>query len=198
MDAGKLILITGPAAVGKSTVASGLQVELGGDGALWLVVELDVFARAVSRDWIAAGAHVGRFAERGFTYRRSDDGSLSLALGVEGRRVLTAFHRSVAAIARSGVNVICETIVFDTEDWDDWSDALSGLSATWVRLGAPVAALEAREAAERLPAFQGLARGMAGRPAVGVFHVDADTSAEAAEAIVRRVAESSTRGHSEP
>jgi chloramphenicol 3-O-phosphotransferase len=135
MEPGTVVLITGPAAVGKSTVARGLQAELGRNGALWLVLELDVFARALSRDWIAAGGREGRFAGRGFIYRRTDDGSIDLVLGAEGRRVLTAFHRSVAAIARSGVDLICETIIYDDADREDWSSALAGLSTTWGEAG---------------------------------------------------------------
>jgi chloramphenicol 3-O phosphotransferase len=182
-----LILITGPAAVGKSTVARGVQAELSRDGALWLVMELDVFARGLSRDWIAVEGRAGRHAERGFTYARAADGSVGLSLGPDGRRVLAAFHRAVAAMVRSGVGVICETIVYDEADWADWSDALDGISAVWVKLGAPVGVLEARETADRSPVFQGLARGMAARPAVGVFDVEADTAAETAEAIVGRI-----------
>jgi hypothetical protein len=120
MTVNKLIAITGPAAVGKSTVARELQSELIRSGELWLVIELDTFARGLSRDWISFGKHQGRYAERGFVYARGQDGGIELRVGPDGRSVLAAFHRSVAAIARSGVGVICETIVYDDDDtlWD--------------------------------------------------------------------------------
>ena len=183
----KLIAITGPAAVGKSTVAKGLQAVFARNGDLWLVIELDAFGRSLPRDWIALGAHIGRNAERGYAYTRAIDGRIELALGPDGRRVLRAFHRSVAAVVRSGVNVICETIVFDDEDWSDWSESLNSIPVCWVRLSAPVTILEAREKADRSPIFQGLARGMSSKTPVGVFDLEADTAIEDATAIVQRI-----------
>lgn len=184
---GKLILITGPAAVGKSTIAKALQAELVRGGELWLVFELDVFARGLSRDWISYGNHAGRYSERGFVYRRVTDGSIELELGVDARRVLGAFHRSVAAVVKSGVGVICETILYDEEDRRDWSDALGEVEARWVKLSAPLAILENREKGERSRVFQGLARAMSARRAVGTYDIEVSTGAEAPEAIVRRI-----------
>ena len=182
-----LIAITGPAAVGKSTVAKRLQAAFAGNDDLWLVMELDAFGRGLPRDWIALGAHAGRNAKRGYAYTRATGGEIELALGPDGRRVLAAFHRSVAAVVRSGVSVICETIVFDDDDWSDWSESLNGIPAFWVRLGAPVTVLEAREKADRSPIFQGLARGMSSKTPVGAFDLEADTAIEDATAIVQRI-----------
>ena len=187
MTASRLIAITGPAAAGKSTVARAVQAELARRGELWLVLELDLFGRGLSREWIAMGTHRGTYAERGFVYARAADGSIALELGPDGRRVLGAFHRSVAAAARSGIGVVCETIVYDDEDWRDWSEALDGLTSCWVRLGAPLATLEERERADRTRVFQGLARGMGARPRVGRFDVEADTGSEDAAAIAGRI-----------
>jgi chloramphenicol 3-O-phosphotransferase len=188
MDSGNLIVIIGPAAVGKSTVARALQKALVCDGALWLLIELDVFARSLPREWMAIGAHQGRYAERGFVYERASDGGLGLDIGRDGRRVLGAFHRSVASVVKSGVNVICETIVFDEEDWNDWSLCLEAISVRWVKLSAPAAVLETREKANRSGPFQGLAEGMMARRPVGAFDIEADTSREDLGSIVRRIA----------
>jgi chloramphenicol 3-O phosphotransferase len=182
-----LIAVTGPAAAGKSTVARAVQAELARRGELWLVLELDLFGRGLSRDWVAMGSHRGSHADRGFVYARGADGSIALELGPDGRRVLAAFHRSVAAAARSGIGVVCETIVYDEEDWRDWGEALEGVSTCWVRLGAPLATLEERERADRTRVFQGLARGMSVRPPVGEFDVEADTANERPETIAECV-----------
>ena len=99
MTIGKLIVLTGPAAVGKSTLAKALQAELVRGGELWLTLELDVFASGLPRAWLAWGDHRGRHAARGYVYARAADGGVGLALGQDGRRVLAAFHRSVAAVA---------------------------------------------------------------------------------------------------
>lgn len=187
MKLGELVVVTGPATVGKSTVAKALQSEGVAHGALWLAVEIDVFARALPRDWISVDTHAGRYAEHGFVYARADDGSIQLTLGSDGRRVLSAFHRSVAAIVRSGVSVVCETIVYDDDDWTDWSEALNGIVPCWVRLSAPIAILEGREKADRSRVFQGLAQGMAARRPVGRYDIEADTSTETVSAIVGRI-----------
>jgi len=189
MASGKLIVVTGPAAVGKSTVTKALQKELTRSGELWLAIELDVFARSLLRPWIAWGDYRGRNAAQGFVYARRSDGSLELELGSDGRRVLSAFHRSVAAVVTSGVGVICESIVYDDADWRDWSDALRDVPACWVRLTAPLTVLDEREQG-RAAIGQGLGRGMAARPAVGEYEVEADTASEAVETIVARIVES--------
>ena len=189
MTTGNLIVITGPAAVGKSTVTKALQKEFSRSGELWLVLELDMFARGLPRSWIAWGEQQGRNAERGFVYARRDDGSLGLELGSDGRKVLAAFHRSIAAVVSSGVNVVCEAIVYDDADWADWLRAVHEVPACWVKLTAPLAILEEREK-ERAEPARGLARGMLGRPLVGRYDVEADTAAEAATAIVARIIES--------
>jgi len=93
----------------------------------------------------------------------------------------------VAAVVRSGVSVVCETIVYDDADWNDWAEALAGTSACWVRLGAPLPLLEAREKADRSRLFQGLAHGMSARDPVGNYAVEADTSSETVDEIVERV-----------
>jgi chloramphenicol 3-O phosphotransferase len=184
---GMVIVLTGPAAAGKSTIARTLQSALARDGTLWLVLELDMFGRGVPRNWVAIPERTGRYAERGFAYVRDDDGSVGLRLGHDGRRVLGAFHRSVAAVARSGVNVVCEGVLYDDADWTDWTEALEGLAVCWVKLAAPLEVLEARERADQTRALRGLARGMSARDPVGRSDVEADTALETADAIVQRI-----------
>ena len=192
MTIGRLVVITGPAAAGKSTLAKALQSHFAKRGELWLVFEVDAFGRGMPRDWVAIGDHRGGHAAQGFDYARGDDGSLGLILGADGRRVLAAFHRAVAAAVNCGLNVICETILYDDADWDDWADSLSGIRACWVRLSAPLAVIDAREKAERVPLFQGLGRGMSARALVGTYSVEADTGTETTRQIVERVTRSLT------
>lgn len=188
MSVGKLIAISGPAAAGKSTIAKAVQKFFARErGELWLEIELDVFARALSRDWIGMPARGGRQASRGFVYAPSADGTIQLQIGADGRRVLAAFSRSVAAVVNSGMSVVCETVVYDDEDWRGWQEALGSIRVCWVRLGAPIAVLEEREQAEPTRILKGLARGMAARAPVGQYEVEADTSVEDKDAIVRRI-----------
>ena len=153
-----------------------------------------MFARGLPRDWVALGAHRGRQAESGFVYTRTQDASIELGIGVDGRRVLGAFHRSVAAVVRSGIGVICETIVYDQDDWKDWAEALGDIPVFWVKLGAPLAVLEAREAADRTRVLRGLARGMTARASVVRRDFEADSAAESASAIAHRIVASMGSG----
>jgi chloramphenicol 3-O-phosphotransferase len=187
MTPGKLIVITGPAAVGKSTVSRAIQAVFATKGEICMVLELDTFGRGVPREWVSIGTHRGANSELGFDYVRTEAGSMGLALGDDGRRVLIAFHRSVAAVASSGMNAVCETIVYDEDDWRDWSEALHNIPVCWVRLCAPVEVLDEREKADRSRVFQGLARGMSARKRVGTYDIEADTSTETANSIVQRI-----------
>ena len=190
MTVGKLVLVTGPATVGKSTVAKALQSELARSGELCLAVDLTAFTRAVPLEWFSLGTpgtRQGQYAGLGFTYEPAKDGSIELTLGSDGRRVFSAFQRSTAAIVKSGVNTVCETIVYDDDDWRNWSEALSGIPACWVKLTAPLATLEDREMADRTRVLRGLAKGMSAKPPVGIYDIEADTSSESSREIVQRV-----------
>ncbi len=155
---------------------------------MWLTIELDTFARSLPRRWLSWGDHHGRFAELGFVYARTGNGQVELAIGPDGRRFLSAFHRSVAAVVEQGISVVCEGIVYDDEDWRDWTAALADVPTCWVRLTAPLSILESRERAERSEASQGLARGMTARSLAGKYDLEIDTGAEAIAASVQRVA----------
>jgi chloramphenicol 3-O phosphotransferase len=183
-----VVIFGGPPASGKSTISRRLQTELSRAGELWVVLNFDLFALSMPRAWFSAGKHQGQFAEKGYSFRQTDNGT-TRSSGVDARRLHAAFHRSVAAVAHSGLNVICETTVLDEADHADWVAALSGLSVFWIGLHAPLAVLEARERADATRAVQGLARGMAREDVwAPEYDVEIDTSLEELEAVVRRLA----------
>jgi len=190
MNIGKVVAITGPAACGKSTISKALQSRLSSQGSLWILVEVDGFASSLMKDWFSFDLQTAPYGDRGFTYTRGNDQGLQLAVGLEGRKVLNAFHRSVAAIARSGVDVVCETVICDDDDWADWLEVLQGIPQLWVELNAPLSVLETREI-DRPKEIRGLARGMKTRGAVGQYDISADTSIETPEEIVDRILTSS-------
>ncbi len=187
MKSGNLIVITGPAAVGKSLVAKTLQSKLSGNGSLWLLVQIDSFAKSLYRDWFKFDTNHSPYAERGFEFKRDNDGGLRRIIGSDGRLILSAFHRSVAAIVNSGVSVVCETIVCDDDDWRDWSEVLDGIQAFWVKLSAPLTILEARKKAERPPMLHGLAQGNLEEKPVGQYNLELDTSTDTVDTIVELI-----------
>ena len=188
-----MIIVTGPAAAGKSSLVRSLQTRFSREDEHWLIFELDSFGRGVPVDWLAFGKHVGRFAARGFVYGPGETGGIKLTLGPDGRRVLAAFHRAVAATVASGMDVLCESIVYDDADHRDWLEALGEIEATWVRLSASIELLEERERGDRSRLFQGLARGMSARPAVGTYDFEGDSGTQSVDELVERTVESLVR-----
>ena len=109
-----------------------------------------------------------------------------LRLGEDGRRVLAAFHRAMAAVASSGVDVVCEAVVYDQADWEDWTDALNATHSIWINLNAPLSVLEERERT-RPEAVRGLARGTLTRERVGAYDLAIDTSTTTVDEAVNRI-----------
>jgi len=190
---GRLIIVSGPAAAGKSTLVRSLQARFSREGEHWLILELDSFGRGVPPDWIALGKHTGRSADKGFIYGPVASGGLDFTVGADGRRVLAAFHRAVAAVVASGMDVLCESIVYDDADYRDWLVALGETKATWVRLSASIELLEERERGDRSRVFQGLARGMSARPTIGTYDLEGDSGTQSVDELVERTIESLVR-----
>ena len=68
---GSVVVLTGPPASGKSTLARALQGKLSALGSPWLYNGVDAFADSLRRDWSSFEGNGGQFAERGFTYKET-------------------------------------------------------------------------------------------------------------------------------
>jgi chloramphenicol 3-O phosphotransferase len=62
-------------------------------------------------------------------------------------RVTRGWHRAVAAIAREGNNVVVDELLLNKRWFDDWEQALEGVSYATVWLRSSAATAEEREAA---------------------------------------------------
>jgi chloramphenicol 3-O phosphotransferase len=82
------------------------------------------------------------------------DGEIQRRIGPVGTRVLAAYRGMVAALARSGVNVIVDEVLLSEEDWHGWQADLGGLAVRWVRVDCELEVVE-RERGDRLVGLAG-------------------------------------------
>lgn len=107
--------------------------------------------------WHAGPGHEGELADGGVRHRVVGEGAAILAPGPVARRILEAYHRAVAAIARAGIDVLVDEVLMTAEEWHDWRGVLDGLDVHWVGVRCPpdVVAERERHRGDRWP---GLAR----------------------------------------
>jgi chloramphenicol 3-O phosphotransferase len=156
--AGEVIVLNGVSSAGKSTLAAEMQTQLVARSSCWVILGIDDFLGKLPAPWVRyrePGAH----ADEGVSFVRVGD-DIVFRAGPVGRALLTGYRRAVAAVVRSGVNVIVDEVVLDDEAWAQWESELSALDPFWVRVDCPIEVCEARERArsDRLP---GLARSQA-------------------------------------
>lgn len=149
---GKVILLVGPSCAGKSTLARAIQAAAAEP---YLVLSLDGLFAAVDDHWGSQGS----LRDQGFAYAYAADGSRRVVCGEIGRRMLAGMRRAAAAHAQAGVHVVFDDMLLDDTAIPDWAEALAGVDALLVRLTAPLAVLEAREAARDRRRTPGLAAG---------------------------------------
>ena len=184
--AGDVIVLNGTSTAGKSTLAAEMQTQLVARDSCWVILGIDDFLGKLPAPWVRyheAGAH----ADEGVSFERIG-GDIVFRAGPVGRAVLTGYRRSVAAVVRSGVNVIVDEVVLDEEAWAHWDSELRALEPFWVRVDCPIEVCERRERgrADRLP---GLARSQAAfvhRQPQYDFAVDTSTASppELAQAVI--------------
>ena len=172
-------------------VATELQSLWERRGECWVVFGWDDFVPRLPNRWHAGPAEVGDLSEDGISYRLvSEAHEPPRALLVPGRighRMLRAYHRAVAAIARSGINLLVEEVLISAEEWEDWSAALTGVTTRWVALRCDDVTLAQRES-ERGDRYVGLARGT--NEVVhkhAVYDLDVDTTSQGVDTVARLI-----------
>ncbi|MFE7302942.1 AAA family ATPase [Streptomyces sp. NPDC057579] len=155
-EPGQAIVLTGTSGAGKSATAAELQKVLPEP---FLALGLDTFFGTLPRRWTSQGES----SAEGFSYIRDTDDEgrprLRIRYGPVGARLLAGMRRAVAGLLSEGNNVIVDEMPIDATVVPAWRSALAGHRVLWVRVSAPLAVLESREA-ERFPArFRGLSRG---------------------------------------
>jgi chloramphenicol 3-O phosphotransferase len=187
-----VIVLNGASSAGKSTLALALQQALAMDERPWVVFSWDDFVPRLPERWTSVPGATGDQALDGCSYRIVRDEPLEalLEVGEMGSRLLRAYHRSVAAVARSGINVIVEEVLITRAEWDDWQEALGDLDVRWVGVRCDVDTAERREI-ERGDRYPGLARGTSSVTHIHPdYDLNVDTSTRAPEVLAAQIVQS--------
>jgi len=129
-----LIFLNGTTSAGKTGIARALQDQLARP---YCVTGIDdAFAMLPDR------LHNN---SEGFVFDRDERGLVRLNLGPVGLACLKAHNRSVAAIARCGVDLICDEVILTEELPRDWMEVLSGIETVFVGVHCSLEELERRE-----------------------------------------------------
>lgn len=94
----------------------------------------------------------------GFFFDRDRDGLVRLNFGAFGLATLKAHMHSVAAIARTGMNLILDEVILTADLRQEWVERLSGMDVMLVGVRCDLEELERREI-ERSDRVIGQARG---------------------------------------
>ena len=146
---GQVILINGPSSVGKTSIAAAFQAATSEP---WLRLGIDSFLEFVPERL----RHTQPSADSGFRWHpAADDGDepTTITIGPFGHEVVRGMHRAVAALARSGLDVIVDDVLLDPAWLDDYLIALEGIEVVFVGVAAPLEVIEQRELArgDRFP-----------------------------------------------
>ena len=156
---GRVVVINGTSSAGKTALAEAFREIRAAAGDCWLVFGIDDFLPRLPRRWVAYDAWSGSLAGDGVRLVREGDRA-RYRIGALGHRVLSAYRRSIAEIARAGLNVLVDDVTIEEHEWDEWCAALAGLHPVWVALRCDADVAVAREAA-RGDRARGLVRGVA-------------------------------------
>lgn len=159
---GRVVVLNGSSSAGKSSLALELQSLWEARGECWVIFGWDDFSPRLPARWQGVPGWVGDLADDGWRYRLLErDGDVLTAVlepGAVGRRMLRAYHRAVAAVARSGIDVLVEDVMMTSGEWEDWQEALEGLRVRWVGVRCDLDVVSERERT-RGDRHLGLARG---------------------------------------
>src|SRR5262249_36462522 len=122
----------------------------------YLLFGLDDVFRMVSPRW--GGGLAGPLSYDGFRYHYTPTPpTTTIRYGDVGRAILNGMRQAVAAFAQAGTNVIVDEMLLERDIISSWTAALAAYQTYLIKVQAPLATLEQREAHRGHP--RGLARG---------------------------------------
>lgn len=84
-------------------------------------------------------------ASDGFFFDRDERDLVRLNFGQVGLACLKAHHQSVAAIVRSGIDLICDEVILTDDLRRNWHEVLMGVETSFVGVHCSIEELERRE-----------------------------------------------------
>jgi chloramphenicol 3-O phosphotransferase len=199
LRAGRVVLLNGASSSGKTSVARELQRLLPEPH---LVAGIDSFLPMLRPD-----GHIGIFWQQRTNENSGGDEApvrwvfpdregepVQIEFSEPGHRLIRGMHRSIAALARAGNDVIFEHVLLYPGWADDLREALAGIAVTYVGIRCPVEMLENRERA-RADAVVGQARGHSDVVYANMrYDVEVDTSRMSANEAAKVIAACLRRG----
>lgn len=154
--AGRMIALVGTSSVGKTTAAEHLQVLLPEPH---LVVGIDHFLNLFPQHW--AGQPPGPGPGMWYEDATDPDGRprARIRYGAAGGRLLAGMRAAVRAVLDAGNDVVLDEMPLDASILPAWRRELASRPVFWVRLEAPLAVVEEREARRTRGQHLGNARG---------------------------------------
>ncbi|MBN1318868.1 MAG: hypothetical protein JXA42_25530 [Anaerolineales bacterium] len=173
MPTGKIIILNGTSSSGKTSILKVMQdilnepfLEAGIDKFIWMLPKryLD---RPLWDEVMGLGAEAGPV----------------------GHRLVSGMHQTIAALSRSGNNVIADHVLVESKWMEECAKLFSVLDALFVGVRCPLEVLEQREAA-RNDRTLGQARAQYNLVhAHGIYDLEVDTAACSAEACAMQIKE---------
>jgi chloramphenicol 3-O phosphotransferase len=186
VEAGKVVVLNGTSSSGKTSIALAFQELRAARRDCWIVFGIDDFLAKLPGQWVEIDEWRGPYGDDGMRLVRDGD-TARFVVGERARRLLTAYRRSIAEVARSGLNVIVDDVMIEHHGWDEWCAALAGLDPIWVGVRCDVEVAARREAA-RGDRAAGLARGQAATVHRDpVYDLELDTTSQPADELARRL-----------
>jgi chloramphenicol 3-O phosphotransferase len=146
---GKVVILNGPSAAGKSSIQAEFQKLMMPN--LWIKVgidnlfdkpmpditieNLDFWQNKNEIRWVSSEKDL------------NDNSVITLHVGKQGLYVVQGMNRAIAEYAKSGCNVIVDYIGYDPKWLEDLKQQLKGVKTYWVKVEIPLEVLEKREEA---------------------------------------------------
>lgn len=145
---GKIIILNGPSAAGKTTLAREIQKTF---DEIYLVAGIDGFFDAVLPPVDAEGKTNIKAKEFIRDIEISKDATghqvIKLIVGPAGQRAIKGMHRALAGYAEAGNNMVVDYILYEKEWLPDLVAALKDYTVYFVGVRIPLEILEEREKA---------------------------------------------------
>lgn len=141
---GLVVVLNGPSSVGKTSIVRVFQ-SLRAEP--WLSIGLDNFFVGVipSKFYLENKPEHHKVMQGVASFDKDNKPVFTLTLGEQGRRIMQGMHRSIAAYARAGNNVIVDYIMYDPAWRKDFEETFQGVKVLWVGVKASLEVIEERE-----------------------------------------------------